>query len=92
MTACASCTPSFAGAAARSLPSKTETLARWIVRDLRSCTGNRLQHRVPVGTIAARLALNDRVPIEDALQHAVDQGWVIVEGGQRVRLTDDGRL
>lgn len=71
--------------------SKIETLARWIVRDVSTYTRNRALAWVPWSTIAARLALGENAPIAEALVHAVDQGWMMVEGGHTVCLTDRGR-
>jgi len=65
------------------MPSKIETQALQLVDALYAATGGRPgQWRSLVGLHPAT---------DEALQHAVDQGWVIVEGGHSVCLTGHGR-
>ena len=73
------------------MSTNVEGLARQIVRDIRTCTNNRPQQWVSLPTIAERLALTDDAAIKAALQHAIHKGWMIVEGGHSLCLTDAGR-
>lgn len=54
------------------MASKVETLARLIVCDVSDDTRNRTLLWVPLATIAARLVLGDKAPIDEALEHAFD--------------------
>ncbi len=65
------------------MASKIETQALRLVDQVHSATGGRPQQwRSLMGLSGAT---------DEAVQHAVDQGWVIVEGGHSVCLTDEGR-
>jgi hypothetical protein len=66
------------------MPSKTETLARRLMRALYDATDGRpMQWRSLEG-------LN--VPeTDEAVRYAVTRGWMMVESGHIVRLTEDGR-
>ena len=65
------------------MPSKIETEALQLVDTLYRSTGGRPQQW--------RALIVLRGATDEAVQHAVDQGWVIVEGGHSVALTDHGR-
>ena len=65
------------------MPSKVEKQALQIVRALYTATdGQPMQWR----SLATFQGFSD-----EAMQHAVHQGWLIVEGGHSVCLTDLGR-
>lgn len=65
------------------MPSEIETQAISLVRHLHSSTGGRPQQW--------RSLIGLRDSTQEAVQYAVDQGWIIVEGGHSVCLTDHGR-
>lgn len=66
--------------------SKAETLARHIVQALSVASGGRLQAWRSI------LELTDTIAgAEAAVQLAAEKGWVLIEGGHSVALTDEGR-
>ena len=65
------------------MASKLDTQALQLVDALFASTAGRPQQW--------RSLLGLRGATDAAVQHAVDQGWVIVEGGHSVCLTDHGR-
>ena len=67
---------------------KSETLARWIVRDLAIYARSRTMQWVPVSTITRRLALLDEARVSKALELARANGWLEVEGGHGICLPD----
>lgn len=73
------------------MQTKAETMALCIVRDVHEYTGGRQQNWAPLETIVRRLVLTDEAVIVDALALGVDRGWLLVEGGHSVALTDEGR-
>jgi hypothetical protein len=68
----------------------TEELARRIVRAVLTHTDGKPQLWLPVQTATRLLVLKDDPRLEAALQFAVDQGWLLVEGGH-LCLRDAGR-
>ena len=67
------------------MPSKPEALALHIMRSLYDATGGRpMQWRSLAG-------ISDGGETQEAVQLAVDRGWLLVEGGHSVCLTDEGR-
>lgn len=67
------------------MPSKPEVLALHIMRALYDATAGRpLQWRSLAG-------ISDVAETREAVQWAVDRGWLLVEGGHSVCLTDEGR-
>jgi len=67
------------------MASETETLARHIVSTLYNATDGRPQQwRSLAGISATR-------ETEAAVKLAVDRGWLLVERGHSVCLTDEGR-
>lgn len=69
------------------MPSTTEIekTARHLVRALYRATDGRPQQWRMLAGFA------DMAEAQEAVQHAVDQGWMLVEGGHSVCLTDAGR-
>ena len=67
------------------MPSKIEPLALHLMRALYDSTGGRpMQWRSLAG-------ISDVAETREAVQLAVDRGWLLVEGGHSVSLTDAGR-
>lgn len=67
------------------MPSKPESLALHLMRALYDATGGRpMQWRSLAG-------ISDVAETQEAVQLAVDRGWLLVEGGHSVALTDEGR-
>jgi len=67
------------------MPSKPEALALHIMRALYDATGGRpMQWRSLAG-------ISDVADTREAVQLAVDRGWLQVEGGHSVCLSDEGR-
>lgn len=67
------------------MPSKPETLALHLMRTLYDSTAGRpMQWRSLAG-------LSDDRETQEAVQLAVDRGWLLVEGGHSFCLTDEGR-
>ena len=67
------------------MPSKPEALALHIMRALYDATAGRpMQWRSLAG-------ISDVAETQEAVQLAVDRGWLLVEGGHSVCLTDEGR-
>jgi len=63
----------------------TEALALHLMRTLYDSTGGRLmQWRSLAG-------ISDGGETQEAVQLAVDRGWLLIEGGHSVCLTDAGR-
>lgn len=67
------------------MPSKTETLARHIISSLYDATGGRSQQWRSLAGIS------EAGETAEAVQLAVDRGWLLIEGGHSVCLTDEGR-
>jgi hypothetical protein len=66
------------------MPSKTETSALRLIRALYDATDGRpMQWRSLEGL--------DVPETDEAVRYAVTRGWMMVEGGHSVCLTDDGR-
>lgn len=67
------------------MPTKPETLALHLMRALHDATDGRpMQWRSLAG-------ISDVAETREAVQLAVDRGWLLVEGGHSVCLTDEGR-
>ena len=67
------------------MPHKVETSAFNIMREIHDATGGRpLQWRSVAG-------ISDVDEPQEAVQLAVDHGWLLIEGGQSICLTDAGR-
>lgn len=67
------------------MPSKPEALALHIMRALYDATAGRpMQWRSVAG-------ISDVAETREAVQLAVGRGWLLVEGGHSVCLTDEGR-
>lgn len=67
------------------MPSKPEALALHIMRALYDATAGRpMQWRSLAG-------ISDVAETREAVQLAVTRGWLLVEGGHSVCLTDEGR-
>lgn len=67
----------------RLMPLQTEELALHVVRALYDATEGRPHQRASLtGMFGAT---------DEAVQHTVDQGWVIVEDGRNICLTEHGR-
>ncbi|MEP7370481.1 MAG: hypothetical protein ABI662_12550 [Dermatophilaceae bacterium] len=66
-------------------------LARRIVWAMQAYTSGEPQRWARVNTIAKIAMVSDEDFLRAALQVAVDQGWLVVEGGHSVCLTDTGR-
>lgn len=73
------------------MPTPTAALTRRIVRTVQSYTSGKPQQWVPTATIARLVMVKDEAFLDAALQVGIDQGWLIVEGGHSVCLTDEGR-
>jgi hypothetical protein len=65
---------------------KPEALARQIVQALSTLSEGRPQVWRPIGELTGAISGAD-----EAVQVAVDQGWLVIERGHRIRLTDEGR-
>lgn len=67
------------------MASKTEALALHIMRSLHDSTvGRPMQWRSLAG-------ISDVTEAQEAVQLAVDHGWLLIEGGHSICLTDAGR-
>lgn len=67
------------------MPSEVEKLARHIVNSLYETTEGRPQQwRSLVG-------ISETAEAKAAVQLAVDRGWLLIEGGHSICLTDAGR-
>lgn len=67
------------------MATEIEKTARHFVRALYNATDGRPQQwRMLAG-------FGDMAEAKDAVQHAVDRGWMLVEGSHSVCLTDAGR-
>jgi len=73
------------------MATKTEAMARRIVREMQACTRGKSRKWVPVHTLALRLVMKKNHSLALALTFGVDRGWLLVEGGHSVCLTDTGR-
>jgi hypothetical protein len=74
----------------RPMPSRADTLARRLVAELARVTGNRpMQYRM-LSAIAAVLKFTDEQALAAAAQ-AEQQGWLLVEDGHSLCLTEAGR-
>jgi len=67
------------------MPSEVEKLARHIVNSLYEATGGRPQQWRSLAGIS------ETTETKAAVQLAVDRGWMLIEGGHSVCLTDAGR-
>lgn len=67
------------------MPSQTESLARHIMRSLYDATDGRPQQWRSLAGIS------ETSEAEAAVQLAVERGWLLVERGHSVCLTDEGR-
>lgn len=68
-----------------SMAGKTEALALHIMHTLHDATGGRpMQGRSVAG-------LSDVAETQEAVQLAVDNGWLLIEAGHSICLTDAGR-
>lgn len=65
-----------------------ETLSLRIVRDVDNNTGGKAMQWVPVATIARRLVPRDAAAVDKATELARANGWLLLEGGHSVALTD----
>ncbi|TBR29401.1 MAG: hypothetical protein EPO10_08120 [Reyranella sp.] len=64
---------------------KAETLALNIMSEIHDATGGRpLQWRSLAG-------ISDVAETQEAVQLAVDHGWLLIEGGHSICLTESGR-
>lgn len=67
------------------MPAEPEALALHLMRALYDATDGRpMQWRSMAG-------IADGSETQEAVQLAVDRGWLLVEGGHSVCLTDEGR-
>lgn len=67
------------------MPSKPKSLALHLMRSLYDATAGRpMQWRSLAG-------ISDVAETREAVQLAVDRGWLLVEGGHSICLTDAGR-
>ena len=67
------------------MPTDAETIALQVMRKLHNSTGGEPQQWRAVADISAA------GDAQEALQLAVDRGWLLVEGGHSICLTDAGR-
>jgi len=67
------------------MPTDSEKLARHIMWTLFSATVGRPQQWRSISEIS------DAPETQEAVQLAVDRGWLLVEGGHSICLTDSGR-
>ena len=67
------------------MPSEVEKLARHIVASLYATTGGRPQQWRSLAGIS------ETAEAKAAVQLAVDRGWLLIEGGHSICLTDAGR-
>lgn len=67
------------------MSSKTETLARHILGSLYDATGGRPQQWRSLAGIS------ETRETAEAVQLAVDRGWLLIERGHSICLTDEGR-
>lgn len=67
------------------MPSEVEKLARHIVNSMYETTGGRPQQWRSLAGIS------ETAETKAAVQLAVDRGWLLIEGGHSVCLTDAGR-
>lgn len=67
------------------MPSEVEKLARHIVNSLYVTTGGRPQQWRSLAGIS------ETAETKAAVQLAVDRGWMLIEGGHSVCLTEAGR-
>jgi Mn-dependent DtxR family transcriptional regulator len=68
-----------------------QTHARAIVSLVQTHTGGRPMRWAGLAEIINRLTVKDPAVAAAAVQYAIDQGWVMVEGGHSICLTDEGR-
>lgn len=73
------------------MPTATAAMARRIVRTMQTYTGSMPQQWVPVATIARLVTVSDDDFPQATMQVGIDQGWLLVEGGHSICLTDAGR-
>jgi len=73
------------------MPSRNETLARRIVRDVWAYTGGQAGRWAMVHAIARRLVLRDQAEVDRAVTLAKENGWVELQGLHRLCLTAAGR-
>jgi hypothetical protein len=73
------------------MPSKAEALARRFCAALASDTAGRPMQWRMIAPIAARARLRTEQDQRAALTYAVEQGWLEVEGGHSVQLTEAWR-
>lgn len=67
------------------MPSESEKLARHIVISLYNATGGRPQQW------RALAGISETAETKAAVQMAVDRGWLLIERGHSICLTDEGR-
>ena len=65
------------------MPGKTDAQALTLVRTLYAATDGRPQQWRSLGGLSNAT--------DEAVQYAAARGWIIVEGGHSVCLTDEGR-
>jgi hypothetical protein len=73
------------------MTARTETLARRLVRNVFQYTGGRPMRWVSVGSVAHRMMEIDADAVLKSVELARAKGWLNVEGGHSVCLTDVGR-
>ncbi len=67
------------------MPITAQKMALQVMRALFHATGGRPQHW------RALAEISDAGEVQEAVQLAVDRGWLLVEGGHSICLTDAGR-
>ncbi|WP_289294539.1 hypothetical protein [uncultured Reyranella sp.] len=67
------------------MPTDAEKIALQVMRALFNATGGRPQQW------RALAEISDTAEAHEAVQLAVDRGWLLVEGGHSICLTDTGR-
>jgi hypothetical protein len=70
---------------------RPDLLARRVVRDMMIYTRGLKMRPVPLETVVRRLMLKDATSTSAALALAETNGWLAVQDGGRLYLTDAGR-